>query len=410
VRAPWRGSARRRVAWFGLIAAVFVAHALLGLRVLASVIGWNTTPEPRRIEIAFSQQLQPAAAPGPAATALAPPAPAGPRRPRAIRAPRASSAPASAPDPGEAASASSRQALDDEALALADRLEKARQAAEAASAASAAQAIASAASASAAETGTAPASAAPASPAALPGPDRKPLDWPPSTRLTYTVTGLVRGGNLYGEAIVEWRRDGAHYQVQSDVHITNLFARRHIFSDGEITAQGLSPRHFEELFEPPLVAPRRNVMEFTDTEVVLPSGNRVIKFPRTQDEASQFVQFVWLFTMRPELAVPGTLIDFPVALSRSVRHYHYRVKGSEPLEMPFGTVPTIHLVPELEGPRRPGEYTFEFWMAPTLQYLPIRVLIKNDEQNLADLKLDALPLQAAPASAPDGAASQAMLR
>ena len=388
--------------------AVFLAHALFGLRVLSSVIGWNTTPEPRRIEISFSQQLQPATPPAAAPAAVAPPAPAGPRPPRAIRAPRASSAPASAPEPDEAASSASRQALQDEAIALAERVEKARQAAEAASAASAAQAQALAVAASAAEAGSAPASAALASAADLPGPDRKPLDWPPSTRLTYTVTGLVRGGNLYGQAVVEWRRDGSHYQVQSDVHITNLFTRRHIFSDGEITAQGLSPQHFEELFEPPLVAPRRNVMQFTESEVVLPNGTRAIKLPRTQDEASQFVQFVWLFTMSPGLATPGTLIDFPVALSRSVRHYHYRVVGSEPLEMPFGTVATVHLVPELLGPRRPNEFTFEFWMAPALQYLPVRVLIKGDEQNLADLKLDTLPLQAAPA--PDGAASQAMLR
>ena len=405
MRAPWRESRRRRAAWFGLILAVLLAHAAFGLRVLSSVIGWNTSPEPRRIEISFAQQLQPSAPPVPGAPPPAAPKPE-PRAVRAVRAARASSAPASAPDVAEAAVSVSHETLAEEALALADKLEKAQHAAEAVDAAEAAPAASAASAATAASSAASTALASNA--AAVEGPARKPLDWPPSTRLSYTVTGLVRGGNLYGNAVVEWRRDGAHYQVQSDVHITNLFTRRHIFSDGQITAQGLSPNHFDELLEPPLVAPRRNVIEFTDTDVVLPNGNRMIKFPQTQDEASQFVQFVWLFTVHPELARPGALIDFPVALARNVRRYRYRVAAIEPLELPFGSIDTVHLVPVPTTPRRLNEYTFEFWMAPTLQYLPVRVLIQNDEQNLADLKLDTLPLQAAPA--PDGAASQAMLR
>ena len=398
--SPWRESRRRRAGWLALILAVLLAHGLLGWRVLASVIGWNTGAQPRRIQIAFTRQLQPSTSPA-AAAAVAPPPPE-PRPARAVRAARASSAPApaSAPAQADAASSSSRRQLEDEALALADRLERARLAAEAASAASSAV--------SAAQAAPAAASAALARNDAIAGPERKPLDWPPSTRLTYTLTGLVRGGNLYGNAVVEWRRDGTHYQVQSDVHVQNLFTDRHIFSDGEITPQGLSPHHFDELLEPPLMAPRRSQIEFTDSEVLMPDGRRMIKLPQTQDEASQFVQFVWLFTVHPELARPGTLVDFPLALTRSMRRWHYRVAATEPLEMPFGTLQAVHLVPVLTAPRRPNEYTFEFWMAPTLQYLPVKVVIEGDEHNLAELTLDALPLQAAPAA--DGAASQPMLR
>ena len=112
-----------------------------------------------------------------------------------------------------------------------------------------------------------------------------------------------------------------------------------------------------------------------------------------------------MFTLHPELARPGSLVDFPVALSRSVRRYRYQVAGSEPLEMPFGSIDTVHLVPGSTGIRRPNEYTFEFWMAPTLQYLPGGSADQERRTNFADLKLDALPQQAAPAQ--DGAASQA---
>ena len=91
MRSPWRDTRRRRAAWFGLIAAVLVLHALLGMRVLASVIGWNTAPQPRRIEVSLMKPIAPSAPPQAAGPAAAP-APA-PRPARAVRAPRASSAP-----------------------------------------------------------------------------------------------------------------------------------------------------------------------------------------------------------------------------------------------------------------------------------------------------------------------------
>ena len=411
MHSPWRESRRRRAAWYALILAVLVGHALFGLRALSSVIGWNGSPRPRRIEITFSQQLQPTAPPAAPPAAAPPPAPRPRRAPRPVR---ASPLPASAPAEAAAAS-SSRQQLEDEALALADRLEKAQRAAEAASAASAAQAradasasasaVASAASAASA-TAVAASGANPVQPVA--GPERKPLSWPPSTRLTYTLSGLYRGGPLYGRSVVEWRRAGTHYQVQFDVHVSPFFDRR-VFSDGQITDRGLSPRHYDETLDLPLVAPRTSRIEFTDDEVLLPNGNRLIKFPQTQDQASQFVQFVWLFTTRPELARAGTLIDIPLALTHGVHRWHYRVEGMETIALPFGSIDAIHLVPVHEGPRHPNEYPFEFWTAPTLQYLPVRVLVPLDDKNYADLSLNALPLQAAPAPE-DGAASQAMLR
>jgi hypothetical protein len=405
VLSPWRESRRRRAAWLALIAAVLLAHALFGLRVLASVIGWNSAAQPKRIEISFSRQLQPTAPPVATAPPPSPSPTPAPRAPRAVRASRASSAPASAP---EATASSSRRALEDEALALAERLETAQRAAEAASAASAAESRAAEVAAAAASAASAAGTVAANNVDPVAGPERKPLSWPPSTRLTYTLTGQYRGGPLYGKAVVEWRRAGTHYQVQFDVHLSPFFDRK-VFSDGQITDRGLSPRHYDESLELPLVAPRRSRIEFTDDEVLLPNGNRLIKFPQTQDQASQFVQFVWLFTTRPELARPGTFVDIPLALPHGVRRWHYRVEGSESVELPFGAIDAIHLVPVRDGPRRQNEYPFEFWTAPTLQYLPVQVLVPLDDKNYAELTLDALPLQAAPVPE-DGAASQAMLR
>ena len=409
---PWRESRRRRVVWFGLILAVLLAHALFGLRVLSSVIGWNSAQEPRRIEITLTKQVMPTA-PMPAAVAPPVPAPA-PRAPRAVRVARASSAPVPASTPKESASqptpesalSESHKLLASRALALAaSAAEASRPAVAPASAASPEAAVAAAPTAS---VGTVRLLAGSGVSAPVAGPSRPSFSWPPSTRLTYTLTGLYRNGPLYGKASVEWRRAGTHYQVQFDIHVSPFFDQ-HMFSDGQITDDGLSPQHYDEAFEVPLVTPRVRKIDFSADEVTLANGTRVIRPPQTQDGASQFVQFVWLFSTHPELLRPGNVVDIPLALNNNLRRWHYQVVGPETLWLAFGQLETVHVRPLLDGPRRPNEYPFEIWTAPTLQYLPVRILVPLDDKNFADLSLDALPMQAA--AVPEGdAASQPTLR
>jgi len=408
VRSPWRESRRRRAAWFGLIFAVLLAHALFGLRVLSSVIGWNSAHEPRRIEITLTKQVMPTA---PTPAAAAPPAPApAPRPPRAMRVARASSAPVPASAPEESASQPTPEsALSESHKLLASRaLALAASAAEASRPASAASTEAAVAAAPTVAVGTVRLLAGSGVSAPVAGPSRPSFAWPPSTRLTYTLTGLYRNGPLYGKASVEWRREGTHYQVQFDIHVSPFFDQ-HMFSDGQITDDGLSPQHYDEAFEVPLVTPRVRKIEFTPDEVILANGTHATRMPQTQDGASQFVQFVWLFSTRPELLRPGNVIDIPLALNNNLRRWHYQVVGPETLRLAFGQMDAVHLKPILDGPRRPNEYPFEIWTAPTLQYLPVRILVPLDDKNFADLSLDALPMQAA-AVPEDDAASQPMLR
>ncbi|MGN6527441.1 MAG: DUF3108 domain-containing protein [Burkholderiaceae bacterium] len=405
MRSPWHETPRRRAAWFALIAAVAIGHLLFGARVAAGMLGWNAGDEPRRIDVTLVRQLQPSAPPVVAEAAARPEA-AAPRSRRAVHAARAASqarASASLPQP---AASSSRDELHAEALALAAALEaraaSASAAASAAVAASPASAASTALAAAPAASGTATGVAGAASGVA--GPAMQAFEWPPSTRLTYTLTGQYRGGPLYGTAAVEWRRDGAHYQVQFDIHVSPFFDQ-HMFSDGRIGEDGLHPAHYDEAFKVPVMEPRLRHIEFGDDEVVLDNGNHVTRLPGTQDGASQFVQFVWMFATHPQWLRPGNVVDIPLALPRSLRRWRYLVVGTERLALKFGDLDAVHLKPLLDGPRRANEYPFEIWTAPTLQYLPVRIHVQVDEQNYADLSVDQLPLQAA--EPPSGTASAA---
>ena len=385
MRSPWRESRRRRAAWFALILAVLAAHALFGQRVLSGVIGWNSSPRPKPIQVTFSKRVVPTAAPP--ATAPAPPPP--PARPRVSRVARASSAPApaSAPERERERTTADVAALappPEEAQAEPDQLQRAQALRASIAEALRRDALAAAASASAASEA-----------ASVAGPARPPFEWPPATRLTYTLTGEHGlGRHIYGRSTVEWRREGSHYQVQFDVHISPLIDQ-HMTSDGALGPAGLSPRHYDESFSFLFATPRTRKIEFGDDEVTLDNGRRVIKLPQTQDGASQFVQFVWMFYNHPDWLAPGHVVQIPLALPNNLRRWNYQVLGTEHLSLAFGGLDAVHLKPLLDGPRRPNEYPFDIWTAPSLQYLPVQILVRVDEHSWALLALDDLPMQAA---------------
>lgn len=223
------------------------------------------------------------------------------------------------------------------------------------------------------------------------------FEWPPSTRLRYRLTGNYRGP-VEGQASVEWLRSGSHYQVLMDVVIGAAFApliTREVSSIGEITTDGLRPVRYDEDTRFVLHAPR-HLTVFLDRDFVrLARGGAVPRPPGVQDSASQFVQLTWLFTTRPELLQPGQSIALPLALARKVEPWTYDVLASELLATPAGPVEAVHVKPRREA-EPGGDLIAEMWVAPSLQYLPVRIVIRQDAATYVDLTIDRLPEQAAP--------------
>ena len=236
----------------------------------------------------------------------------------------------------------------------------------------------------------APAEAAPAASAPATA-----FEWPPSTRLSYTLTGDYRGP-VQGQAQVEWLRSGTRYQVNLDISIGPAFAplmSRRITSEGEITASGLQPRRYDEETRVVLRDTRRLTIWLDADRVRLPAGTELPRPVGVQDSASQFVQMTWLFTQQPELLQAGRSVDIPLALPRRVEPWTYDVLETETLDTPAGPVRAVHVKPRREG-RAGQELTAELWVAPTLQYLPVRILIRQDAQTYVDLLIERLPQQA----------------
>ena len=226
------------------------------------------------------------------------------------------------------------------------------------------------------------------------------FEWPPSTRLSYTLTGDYRGP-IQGKARVEWLRSGSRYQVHLDVEIAPLMSRR-MSSDGLLTEAGLPPQRYEEETRVVLRSPRRRLLLFEAGRVVLPGQDPVPTPPGVQDTASQFVQLTWLFTTQPQRLRAGESVEMPLALPRRVSRWTYDVVRQETLETPVGRVPAWYLRPRPDSPGR-NELAVEVWIAPTLQYLPVRIRIQQEADVFVDLLLERLPQQAAPVAGPAAA-------
>ena len=233
-----------------------------------------------------------------------------------------------------------------------------------------------------------------AAPASAPVTAQPAFDWPPSTRLSYRLTGHARGP-VEGQARVEWLRSGTRYQVFLEASVGPSFAplmSRRESSEGEITPAGLSPRRYEMEMKVFLREPRRTVIVMDAEQVRLPNGQTLPRPPGLQDAVSQFVHMTWLFTLQPELLAAGRSIELPLALPRRVEPWVYDVVGSETLYLDAGAVEAVHVRPRRTA--RPGDYTAEMWVAPSLQNLPVRILVRQDAETYIDLALERLPQQA----------------
>jgi hypothetical protein len=366
----------RRVRWLALLAGVLVMHGIGLWWVRDVLVGWGEgpVPMPARMEVAFVRELAPAAPPAPPAVVAPPRAVRKPRPRSAVAAPAPASAPQQAPPepvaPPQLAPSAPLPAVAEAPLP-----------APSAPSDVAAAAPEPAASAAVAES-TAPSSFA----------------WPPSTRLSYTLVGNYRG-EVHGSARVQWVRLGGRYQVHLDVTIGPSFApliERRMTSDGDLGEDGLVPRRYDETTRVAFQSTRRVALSFTPQQVTLANGTVRDAAPGVQDTASQFVQLTWLFTTQPQRLRVGDAVDFPLALPRRVDRWFYDVVARQPLASPLGELDTFHLKPRRSGERPRGELSAEVWIAPSLQYLPVRIRIQQDAETFVDLMLDAAPLQAEP--------------
>jgi len=379
-----------------LLAVVLVAH-LLALDWLAGQLQQPAPMRPLATPM-FTRLLRPeapVAVPAPPerqamrarprrSTITSVPKPAAAPAKRAASGPvPASSEPAAETAVAPAAEIPSPVASQDTGLAAASQSDQGAAAEMAAASATEAAAASAAASATTAASPTAAASAPAAQSATTAAGNIAALDsWPVDTRLNYRLGGLFRSGELHGSARVQWQRQGDRYETRVDIDVT-LLARLVLTSQGEVAAQGLLPRAYEELRRS---GPRG--VRLGDDTITLTDGRGVPRPEGVQDTASQFVELSHRFATGLEALEVGRSVSFWMARPGGVDLWTYDIVDRETLQTPqLGAVDAFHLKPrQIANPR--GNITAEMWFAPTLQYLPVRIRVTMSEDTYVDLMVE----------------------
>jgi Protein of unknown function (DUF3108) len=225
--------------------------------------------------------------------------------------------------------------------------------------------------------------AAPDSPAVAPGPSPDTvapaarLSFPASSRLNYVVQAQVRGHSRQGQAQLLWRHDGEHYEARLETS-NGTRPPRVQHSTGQITAQGLAPLRFSDKSR------SEQATHFQrESEQVIFSNNRppAPLLAGAQDRLSVMLQLAAMLAAEPHRYPAGTTILIQTASTRDAEPSLFTVQGDERLELPGGALMTVKLD---RAPRGEFDQRIELWLAPGLDYAPVRLRLTQPNGDWLD--------------------------
>ena len=222
-----------------------------------------------------------------------------------------------------------------------------------------------------------PATAAPAP--ALPA--AAPLLLPPSSVLSFDVSGHVKGFNYQARATLAWQSDGSHYQLRQQIRLFLLGSRAQE-SRGLVTAHGLQPERFVDEAS----KTRHAELNFQAHQAQFSDGDSatVPLADGTQDRLSIFIQLGALLAAAPERYPRGTQLTFATVGPKRIDPWTFTVAGPEVLHLPAGDIPAIKLQRQ---PRGGDERRDALWLGTELHYLPVRIRLAEDGGDFVDLRL-----------------------
>ena len=199
----------------------------------------------------------------------------------------------------------------------------------------------------------------------------------PSARMKYDVKGHTRQLNYSAWAELLWQQDGQRYDARLEVGAF-LLGSRVQNSSGLLGNEGLMPLRFGDKSRSELAAHfqrDKNIISFSANtpDVPLLKG--------AQDRLSVILQLSALLAADPTRYPVGTMLSFQTVSQREAEVWQFVVDKEEPLSLPYGDLPTLKLN---RNPRKEFDQRIELWLAPGLDYLPVRLRITNANGDSVD--------------------------
>lgn len=211
---------------------------------------------------------------------------------------------------------------------------------------------------------------------------------PGSVRLEYKAIGAKDGRNYYGNSELSWQNKGSEYAAVLEVRASfpaSLFLKPRILtSEGELTEIGLAPKRFSDKSRS-----ERAAHFDRDKGKVTFSANTADApwIAGTQDRMSFFLQLAGMLAGNPAEFVPGNSITLYTVGPTQADTWTFLVEAEETLSVSAGNMPTLKLS---RKPRGDFDQKVEVWFAPSLDYLPVKSRITEQNGDFVEQSLESV--------------------
>lgn len=215
----------------------------------------------------------------------------------------------------------------------------------------------------------------PSTPRATPGVQARYAE---PARLLYDVqAGDSSSYSAQGELL--WQPAAGQYSARLDMSLFG-FRLRSWTSKGALAAHGLQPALFGDRARGPEQTTQfqrsKGVITFSENTEQVPLQ------PGAQDKLSALLQLSALVAGAPDAYPAGTVVRFQAADAHHAEVWSFKATAAETLRLPGGELSTLKFSKAPTGSFSQG---MDVWLAPSQQYLPVRLRITEGNGAFADL-------------------------
>jgi len=199
----------------------------------------------------------------------------------------------------------------------------------------------------------------------------------PPERITLSYE-MRRNGSVLGDVVETLEHDGRTYAITSELKgrgILALFGTLKRTSRGRVTAEGLRPDEFRDQRGASWVVSAKFDWTAQSVTQERKGKSETLKMQGTvQDPLS----LAYSFAFAPPKAKE---YDVTRADGRGLSQFRFTVVGNEKLATPAGEMQTLRVAKVRDGPE---DKSTDIWFAAERDFLPVRVLIVDNDGTRAD--------------------------
>ena len=200
---------------------------------------------------------------------------------------------------------------------------------------------------------------------------------PASAILKYNIKGEIKGFSYFANGQLSWQHNGSNYDAQLEISHFLLGSRTQT-SSGQIGERGLVPLRFADKVRTEVVAQ----LDHGQKQVTFKSdaSNAPLQ-DDAQDQLSIFIQLSSLLAGNPQRYKTGDRLPFQAVGARSSEQWIFEIGKTESLTLPGGTLQALQLT---RNPPSDGAPKVEVWLAPSMQYLPVRIRLTQGDGDFVE--------------------------